>query len=205
MMARQGGRDRATPALSDRDAKLDDPDLKSAFLKAFRRHPAGVAIITGDPGGGPVALTVSSLISISVEPPMVAFSLSEAGSSAGALIQCDTVVVHFARRKDMQLARLCATSGAARFGAGVAWARLPTGEPYYPEVAVWFKVRVRGRMSSPGAWLVTAELLRVSPPSHLPPDDDTLIYADRTWHGLRPLIDPVRTPVVMWPDDSPTF
>ena len=205
MMTRQGGRDRAIPALSGRDAKLDDPDVKLAFLTAFRHHPAGVAVITGDAGGGPVALTISSLISISVEPPMVAFSLSEASSSAEALMQCDAVVVHFARRKDMQLARLCATSGAARFGAGATWARLPTGEPYYPEVAVWFKARVRGRMHSPGAWLVTAELLRSSPSSQAPPDDETLVYADRTWHGLRPLIDPVRTPLVMWPDDSPTF
>jgi flavin reductase (DIM6/NTAB) family NADH-FMN oxidoreductase RutF len=205
MMTRHGARDRATPALSDRDAKLDDPDVKSAFLTAFRHYPAAVAVITGDPGGGPVALTISSLISISVEPPMVAFSLSEASSSAEALMRCDTLVVHFARRKDMQLARLCATSGAVRFGAGMAWARLPTGEPYYPEVAVWFKARVRGRMSSPGAWLVTAELLRGSPSSHAPPDDEMLVYADRTWHGLRPLIDPVRTPLVMWPDDSPTF
>jgi flavin reductase (DIM6/NTAB) family NADH-FMN oxidoreductase RutF len=205
MMTRRGGRDRATPAFSDRDAKFDDSDVKSAFLRAFRQHPAGVAVITGDPGGGPVALTISSLISISVEPPMVAFSLSEASSSAGALMQCDTVVVHLVRRKDMQLARLCAASGAARFGAGVAWARLPAGEPYYPQVAIWFKARVRGRMSSPGAWLVTAELLQVSSSARMPPDDETLVYADRTWHGLRPLIDPVRTPLVMWPDDSPTF
>jgi flavin reductase (DIM6/NTAB) family NADH-FMN oxidoreductase RutF len=205
MMTRQGGRDRASVASSDRDAKLDDPDVKPAFLTAFRHHPAGVAVITGDPGGSPVALTISSLISISIEPPMVAFSLSEGSSSAGTLMQCDTVVVHFARRKDMQLARLCATSGAARFGAGVAWARLPTGEPYYPQVAVWFKARVHSRISSPGAWLVTAELLRASPFLRAPPDDETLVYADRTWHGLRPLIDPVRTPLAMWPDDSPTF
>ena len=58
--------------------------VTKSFLTAFRQHPAGVAIVTGDPGTGPVALTVSSLISVSVEPPTVAFSLSEASSSAQA-------------------------------------------------------------------------------------------------------------------------
>jgi flavin reductase (DIM6/NTAB) family NADH-FMN oxidoreductase RutF len=204
-MARKGGRDCVSPALSERDATLEDLTLKAAFLTAFRHHPAGVAIVTGDAGDGPVALTISSLISISVEPPTVAFSLSEASSSAGALMQCDTVIVHLARRNDMQLARLCATSGAARFGADVAWARLPTGEPYYPQVAVWFKARIRGRAPSPGACLMTAELIRVSPSSHEPTEGETLVYADRTWHGLRPLRDPIRAPLMMWPDDSPTF
>jgi flavin reductase (DIM6/NTAB) family NADH-FMN oxidoreductase RutF len=46
--------------------------VTDAFLAAVRHHPSGVAIITADAGEGPVALTVSSLISISATPPMVA-------------------------------------------------------------------------------------------------------------------------------------
>jgi flavin reductase (DIM6/NTAB) family NADH-FMN oxidoreductase RutF len=184
---------------------LEGHDVKTAFLTSFRHHAAGVAIVTGDPGDGPVALTISSLISIGIDPPMVAFSLSEASSSAGALMRCDTVIVHLARRKDRQLARICATSGAARFGADVVWARLPTGEPHYPEVAVWFKAGIRNRIPAPGACLMTAELLCASASSVEPPVDETLVYADRTWHGLRPLIDGKRAPLTLWPDDSPTF
>ena len=201
VMAGQDGRDPISPPLSEHG----DQDVKVAFLPAFRHHPAGVAIVTGDPGDGPVALTISSLISISIEPPTVAFSLSEASSSAGALMQCDTVVVHLVRQKDMQLARLCATSGAARFGADTAWARLPTREPYYPQVATWFKARIFDRAHAPGACLITAELIRVSPSAREPAEHETLVYANRTWHGLRPLEDPMRGPLVMWPDDSPTF
>jgi flavin reductase (DIM6/NTAB) family NADH-FMN oxidoreductase RutF len=204
-MASQGSSDHVIPGLSERDATLEEPNVKAAFLMAFRHHPAGVAIVTGDPGDGPVALTISSLISISVAPPTVAFSLSEASSSAGALMRCETVVVHLVRRKDMQLARLCATSGAARFGADVRWARLSSGEPYYPQVEVWFVARVRGQAHSPGACLITAELISVSPSPREPLEDETLVYADRAWHALRPLKDAKRTPLMMWPDDSPTF
>lgn len=58
------------------------PTITDAFLAAFRHHPSGVAIITAEGPEGPVAMTVSSLISISAAPPMVAFSLSAASSSA---------------------------------------------------------------------------------------------------------------------------
>lgn len=176
-----------------------------AFLTAFRHHPAGVAIITGDAGDGPAALTVSSLISVSVEPPTVAFSLSGASSSARVLERCETVVVHFVRRKDMQLARLCATSGAARFGPGVEWDRLETGEPHYPQVDLWFRAAIRGRLAVPGALLVTAELVSASAVNHEPDEGETLVYANRAWHGLRPLADTVRAPLLLWPSDSATF
>jgi flavin reductase (DIM6/NTAB) family NADH-FMN oxidoreductase RutF len=179
--------------------------VTKAFLTAFRHHPAGVAIITGDPGDAPVALTVSSLISVSIEPPTVAFSLSEASSSARALERCETVVVHFVRRKDMQLARLCATSGASRFGPEVEWSRLGTGEPYYPQVDLWFRAAIRGRLATPGACVATAELLAASNATHAERPDEALVYADRAWHGLRQLADAVRVPLQLWPDDSATF
>jgi flavin reductase (DIM6/NTAB) family NADH-FMN oxidoreductase RutF len=136
----------------------------------------------------------------------VAFSLSNASSSSQALKRAGSVVVHFVRRKDMQLARLCATSGADRFGADTRWSRLVTGEPYYPEVDLWFRAAIRGRLAAPGACLVTAEFLHASPAaSHEMKEGETLVYANRTWHGLHPLADAVRTPLLLWPDDSATF
>lgn len=179
--------------------------VTEAFLGAFRHHPAGVAILTADPGDGPVALTVSSLISVSASPPTVAFSLSDLSSSARALGRAETLVVHFVRRSDMQLARLCATSGTERFGAGTPWTRLETGEPFYPQVELWFRAAMRARLAVPGASLVTAELLRVSSASHEEKESEALVYANRTWHGLRPIADASRAPLLLWPDDSATF
>jgi len=179
--------------------------MTEAFLAAFRHHPSGVAIITADAGEGPVALTVSSLISISAAPPMVAFSLSASSSSARAVERSTSVVVHFVRRVDMQLARLCATSGKERFGPDVRWARLESGEPYYPQVELWFRAELRGRLETPGACLVTAELTSVSPGAHATRQAEALVYSNRAWHGLGPVVDTVSAPVLLWPDDSATF
>lgn len=165
-------------------------DLATAFREAFRHHPAGVAIITADPGDGPVAITVSSLISVSADPPMVAFSLSARSSASAAMLRAASLVVHFLRLADLPIAQLGATSGADRFGPGVNWDRLPTGEPRYPEVATWFRARIVGTLPVQGATLVAAELLEGHAEAATDATESlSMVYADRRWHGLRKLIE----------------
>ncbi|WP_229582929.1 flavin reductase family protein [Paracoccus sp. S-4012] len=114
--------------------QMPHDDLTTAFREAFRVHPAGVAIVTAETEAGPVALTISSLISVSAAPPIVAFSLSERTSTSQRVLNAETVVIHLARRADLPLAQLGATGGADRFGPGVEWERLSSGEPRYSAV-----------------------------------------------------------------------
>ena len=136
---------------------------------------------------------------------MVAFSLSASSSSAKVVERATSVVVHFVRRADMQLARLCATSGKDRFGPDVRWSRLDSGEPYYPQVELWFRAALRGRLETPGACLVTAELTSVSAGAHATRQAEALVYSNRAWHALGPVVDTASAPVLLWPDDSATF
>jgi flavin reductase len=46
----------------------------------FRRWPAGVSVVVADVDGRRAALTVSSLISLSLEPPLVGISISRQAS-----------------------------------------------------------------------------------------------------------------------------
>jgi hypothetical protein len=87
----------------------------------------------------------------------------------------------------------------------VQWARLATGEPHYPTNEVWFRAAIRRRLVLPGACLVAAEILSASPTRREATPDETLVYADRAWHGLGSLADPIKTPLLMWPIDSATF
>jgi flavin reductase (DIM6/NTAB) family NADH-FMN oxidoreductase RutF len=155
--------------------------ISDAFRHAFRHHPSGVAILTTQGRAGPVAVTISSLISVSAEPPLVAFSLSSASRSAAEFLQAETLVIHFPRHADQALALLCATPGSDRFAPGVAWEPLPTGEPRYSAVETWFRARIRDRLPVDGATLVTAEFLdgRAEPA-----EAAVLVYLDRHWHGL---------------------
>ncbi|BBE74389.1 flavin reductase family protein [Oharaeibacter diazotrophicus] len=159
--------------------------MTDAFREAFRRHPAGVAVITADPGERPVAMTVSSLISVAAAPPVVAFSLSTRSGSSEPLLRAETMVIHLLRFSDIDLAQLCATPGAERFGTAAPWERLPTGEPRYTAVATWFRARRLGTLPIDGATLVAAELLDGEVrPGDDPPEAHSLVYLDRRWHRL---------------------
>jgi flavin reductase (DIM6/NTAB) family NADH-FMN oxidoreductase RutF len=155
------------------------------FKSVFRNHPAGVAVITADAGDGPVALTATSVFSVSAEPPLLVFSLSEASSSAPTIARADTLIVHLLGSDQLELAQLCATSGVDRFADTSIWDRLLTGEPYFPIARAWIRGRIIERMGAGGSMVVAVHALQASlPPDEAPARVQPLVYHDRSWHAL---------------------
>lgn len=85
---------------------MSDPEPLRALLGRF---PTGVGIVTVDAGGRKLGLTVGSLVSLSLDPPLVGFAISreaamhelvrEAGGCAVSLLAAgqDWLAQHFAR------------------------------------------------------------------------------------------------------------
>ena len=65
------------------------------FRNVFRRHPAGVVVITLDAGHGPIGFTATSLSSLSLEPPLVSFGIDVGTSSWPHLSRASSAVVTF--------------------------------------------------------------------------------------------------------------
>lgn len=154
-----------------------------AFKLAFRNHAAGVAVITADAGSGPVGLTATSVFSVSAEPPLLIFSVSEQSSSAPTIRKADTLVVHLLGAAQLHIAKLCATSGTDRFADTSLWDRLSTGEPYFPSAHTWIRGRVIDRMTAGSSTVVAVHALeaKVADDSTA---SDPLVYHNRTWHRL---------------------
>jgi flavin reductase (DIM6/NTAB) family NADH-FMN oxidoreductase RutF len=169
---------------------MADMSVKSVstddFKVAFRRHPAGVGIVTAEADGGPVAMTVSSLFSVGLEPPTLVFSASALSSATPTMLNVKTVVVHMLGAEQVGLAKLGATSGVDRFGEGVEWGRLPTGEPYYPAAPAWIRGRVTQTVAAGGSHLVVVEALETwSGEGDVPgPGVRPLVYHNRSWHEI---------------------
>lgn len=156
------------------------------FRFAFRGHPAGVGIVTADSGDGPVAMTVSSLFSVGLEPPTLVFSASALSSATPTILNAETVVVHMVGADQVELAKLGATSGAERFGDDVEWGRLPTGEPYYPGANAWLRGRVAQVVPAGGSNIIVVEAIEAKPRDTDEPVTDVtpLVYHNRTWHAI---------------------
>lgn len=156
------------------------------FKTLFRGHPGGVAVITADAGAGPVALTATSVSSVSADPPLLVFSVSAQSSASAVLATAETVVVHLLDAHDVDVAKLGATSGVDRFADTSAWSRLTTGEPVYRGVRAWVRCAVVSRMDAGGSIVIAGHALQshverdVAPGGH----GDALVYHNRTWHRL---------------------
>jgi flavin reductase (DIM6/NTAB) family NADH-FMN oxidoreductase RutF len=116
----------ATPIESTPGPGSVDPD---AFKAAFRRHAAGVVVITADAGRRPAGFTATSLASVSLDPPLVSFALASTASSWPTVAIAPTLVVNFLADDQHRLATTFATSGVDRFAEPTRWSRLVTGEP----------------------------------------------------------------------------
>lgn len=96
--------------MADDARKTDEAEATPGSVRALLgRFPSGVAVVTVDAGGQRVGLTVGTLVGLSLEPPLVGFSvarqaalhelLREAGRCAVSLLAAgqEDIAEHFAR------------------------------------------------------------------------------------------------------------
>ena len=152
-----------------------------AFRQLFRRHPAGVAVVTlVDPILHlPVGFTATSVISVSADPPTLAFSISRGSSSWPALYAAESVVVNFLRAGAEDVSSRFATHGIDRF-ADVDFARLDTGEPVLDAAASWARVSIVDRHEAGDSALVVGRIEHTQVGEH-----DPLVFFDQRYHQLR--------------------
>jgi flavin reductase (DIM6/NTAB) family NADH-FMN oxidoreductase RutF len=163
--------------------EVAEPRLTAADLlrSAFRRHAAGVSVITARGDAGPVGFTATSLTSVSAEPPLLSFGIGTGSSSWPAVSEAEYVGVHLLGDHQEDLAATFARSGADRFAAPTAWHEGPEGVPVLDGVLAWLVCRVAGRVPAGDHRIVLAEVLLGDPSGTGSP----LLYHQGRYNGLR--------------------
>ncbi|WNM33302.1 flavin reductase family protein [Streptomyces sp. Li-HN-5-11] len=136
--------------------QLASPGL---LRSVFRRHAAGVAVITARGDAGPVGFTATSLTSVSAEPPLLSFGIGTAASSWPAISGTDHIGVHILGEHQEDLAATFARSGADRFGPDTAWRDGPEGVPVLDDVPAWLVCRIVSRVPAGDHRIVLAEVV----------------------------------------------
>jgi flavin reductase (DIM6/NTAB) family NADH-FMN oxidoreductase RutF len=159
-----------------------------SFKAAFRQHAAGVAVVTAEVDGRPLALTASSVTSVSADPAVLLLSASMTTSTGRALARAGSAVVHLLDRTDLALAVMCADPEADRFADPATWERLPTGEPAFrsPRLLLRGEVVQRTALGEATVLLIAVTDVLDRRPDAPPEDPGPLAYHDRRWHVLGP-------------------
>lgn len=152
-----------------------EPAVVTDFKNAFRLHPAGVALVAGHAPDGLVGLTLSSVASVSADPPVLSFSVTRATGSAGGILAAPSFVVHLLAEDQSDLATNFARTGAPRFTPEQGWQTLPTGEPYLPTATVALRCTARETFAVGPSVLVLADVVEVLGGR----DAEPLLFRDR--------------------------
>ena len=84
--------------------------FEQTFREMFRRHAAGVAIITANLNGKPFGFTATSVASLSAEPPRFTFNMARSSSSWPAVANAEYIGVHMLGLENQALADIAAGS-----------------------------------------------------------------------------------------------
>jgi flavin reductase (DIM6/NTAB) family NADH-FMN oxidoreductase RutF len=159
-----------------------DVERTEEFKQVFRRHPAGVAVITArTPDGTPVGFTATSVSSLAAVPPLVTFNMARASSAWAAIEGTEHVLVHMLGVDDKDLAIKMAGPAGKRF-TGDHWGPGPNGLPLLNDVPAWMLGRIVERLPVANNVVV---VLAVEV-GKLGEYEQGLLYAERKYHRLGP-------------------
>ena len=109
------------------------------YRNALGRFTTGVTIVTClDAAGGPVGLTANSFNALSLDPPLVLWSLRCASPSMAAFEAAPRFAVNVLAESQVELSRRFASRSEDRF-ADVAWAQGEHGSPVLAGCAAVFE------------------------------------------------------------------
>ncbi|WP_204250228.1 flavin reductase family protein [Mycolicibacterium goodii] len=131
------------------------------YRAALRRHPAGVAIVTLMSTDGPVGFTATSFVSLSLNPPLISFNITETSSSIEAMRAATSVVVHLPGVEQFELAQRFSRSAEHRFADPSLWDLLPTGEPVLHGVPTWLRAGVERLIDAGDSTLVIGAVAQI--------------------------------------------
>ena len=152
-----------------------------ALRRALGQFATGVTVVTTRaPDGRFVGLTVNSFSALSLQPPLIVWSLRRASASLDAFERTERFVVNVLAEGQVEASRLFASSTASddRF-AQIAHAENRDGLPFLHGAAAWFACRTVARHDGGDHRLYVAEVERFES-SDTPP----LLFHGGAYHAL---------------------
>lgn len=139
------------------DVTSEPSGFDQTFREMFRRHAAGVAIITANLNGKPFGFTATSVASLSAEPPRFTFNMARSSSSWPAVANAEYIGVHMLGLENQALANRFART-RDRF-EGDHWEPGPHDVPILKDVSGWLVGKIQMRLSFENNAVVVVEVI----------------------------------------------
>ncbi len=159
----------------------DTPTLSEALRTAMRHWASGVAVVTSRLGEHQHGMTVSSFISVSLEPPLVLVSLAQASRTHALVRESGVFAVSLLSSEQEAVSNRFAgqiPDTEDRF-AGLETAALETGAPLLVGSLAWIDCQLEQQVAAGSHSLFIGRVLAVRRFGGQP-----LLYYDRAYRRL---------------------
>lgn len=120
----------------DMDVFTPSPDTQRAFRDTLGQFATGVTVVTCRDADGPLAMTVNSFTSVSLDPPLVLWSPAVASSRHDGFVAAEHFAIHVLGTTQLELGARFAKDGRAFADTG--WQEGPHGIPLLPDCVARF-------------------------------------------------------------------
>lgn len=112
-----------------------------AFRHCLAQFATGVTIVTSAPEGEPHGMTVNSFSSVSLEPPLILWSIRRDSAFLPRIKAAGRFAVNVLSNRQQALAQAFASRDSDKF-TRVSWRRAPSGSPMLEGIVAWFDCRI---------------------------------------------------------------
>ena len=147
----------------------------------MRRVPVAVAVVTVEAGGARAGLTVASLVSLSLDPPLVGFAVRRDAALHELLREAEELAISVLAEGQEHLAQ--------HFARGVPpialWERIPlrddsAGPPQLADAAAWLRGRVDQEHATGDHTFFVGEIVALDEGARAP----GLVYREHGYHPV---------------------
>lgn len=112
------------------------------YRRIFGRLPTGVVAITGTtPDGKPLGFVVGTFQSLSIDPPLVTFSVDKSSSTWPALRNLESFTANVLSTEQLSVCRALSRKGEDKFN-GLTYEMSQLGTPRFPGSTAWIDCSV---------------------------------------------------------------
>lgn len=142
------------------------------FRDALGQYASGVTIVAGVADGMPVGFTCQSFYSVSLDPPLVSFSVMRSSTSYPRIRPSGRFSVNVLSQDQQGISSQFARSGADKW-AGVEWSPSGGGNPVIAGTSMWLDCELWAEHEAGDHLIVVGRVLEHSPAQ---------------WHSRDPLL-----------------
>ncbi|NBW07663.1 MAG: flavin reductase [Caulobacteraceae bacterium] len=163
-------------------ARLNDIEEDDDLRRLFGRFPTGVTALCAMDQDGPVGMTASAFVAISIKPPLVSVCIRHGSSTWRRLRARERLGISFLGHGHAMTARQLARKSGDRF-LGLEYETTPDGAVFLTDATAWLDCAVETEITAGDHDIVLFRLHRAAVAEEIMP----LVFHGSDFHTLAPL------------------